>query len=158
MVIESKWYDPLCTAVSMPLVLLLWLQPIQKLIRYQRIVKFCIVGGTSTITALVTLWLMTDAVGIHYLGSNIIAAAVSTAIWFAGNAKWTFQDRKTTGWSVPKTLLVRITTIGLHTVLLALFVEVFGVWYVAGAILAVLVEFVLSFILSNKWIWRHRCT
>ena len=134
---------------------LLWLQPIQKLVRYQRLVKFCVVGGTSTVAALITLWLLTDAVGVHYLGSNIVAAAVSTALWFAGNMRWTFSDRKTTGWSVPKTLLVRVTAIGLHTALLALFVEVFGVWYVTGAVLAVLVEFTLSYTLSNQWIWRH---
>lgn len=128
---------------------------LQKLIRHQRLVKFCVVGGTSTVAALVTLWLMTDLVGLYYLGSNLVAAAVSTAIWFAGNARWTFSDRKTTGISVPKTIAVRAAAIGLHTALLALFVEVFGVWYIVGAIMATLVEFMLSFVLSNKWIWRH---
>lgn len=154
--IETRWYESLWVPLTVPLALLMRFQPLQKLIKQQRLVKFCIVGGTSTVTALVTLWLMTDVVGLYYLGSNLVAAAVSTAIWFAGNARWTFSDRKTTGWSVPKTALVRAAAIGLHTGLLALFVEVFGVWYMVGAMLAVLVEFMLSYTLSNWWIWRRQ--
>lgn len=155
MVVESRWYDPICAVISIPLILLLRFQPIQKLIRYRRIVKFCITGGVSTIAALATLWIMTDVAGVYYLASNLVAVTVSTTVWFVGNATWTFSDRKTTGWGVPKTLIVRAVTIGLHTALLALFVEVFGVWYIVGAVLATLIGFMLSFVLSNMWIWKH---
>jgi len=155
MVIDVRWYDPLVAVAFTSVFLLMKFQPIQKLIRHQRLIRFCVVGGISTVAALIVLWLMTDVVGVYYLGSSLIAAVVSTAIWFTGNATWTFGDRKTTGWSVPKTALVRVAAIGLHTALLALFVEVFGVWYIVGAMLAILIEFMLSYLLSSKWIWRY---
>lgn len=156
MTIYHKWYDPLCTLCAFPFVMFMYAHPLQNLMKFLRFIKFFTVGSFSALVALSILWVLTDVVGLHYMISNIGAIFVSTTIWFFGNMLWTFKDRKTTNWSVPKMLIVRTYAIVANVLLLALFVEVFGLWYLLSAAFIIFVVSITSYVLSNKWVWRHK--
>jgi dolichol-phosphate mannosyltransferase len=52
--------------------------------------------------------------------------------------------------------VVGISGLAVNTLLLALFADVIGIWYVAGAILATQGSTVWNFLLSEHWVFRNR--
>jgi putative flippase GtrA len=100
-----------------------------------------------------SFWALTSVVGINYLVSNIALVLPGTAMWFVGNALWTFKDRKTTHNSFINTIPTRVATFAGREGLMALFTSVFGLYYLASAFVATLLVFGATYWLADHWIW-----
>jgi len=69
-------------------VFLLYLQ------KFNRFIKFCLIGGVGTLIVLGITYTLTEFAGFWYMASLVIAA-FSAAVWnFTGNRLWTFSTKK----------------------------------------------------------------
>jgi len=121
--------------------------------------KFCIVGLTGVAVGQLSLWLLTDMVGLYYLVSKIFSTEIAILNNFAWNDIWTFRD-KTSGSplrSLPKRLLnfnvARIAGIALGLIVLATSTELFGIHYLVSNFFAIAIETILNFFVSIHWVW-----
>ncbi len=69
----------------------LWLLALWK---YQRFIKFCIVGGTGSLETFGITWLFTEIGGLWYMASLIIAVVVATVSNYTFNTIWTYRLEK----------------------------------------------------------------
>ena len=128
------------------------------LYKHKKIVKFGLIGITGMAIHFPLLYILTDFIGLLYILSAILAIiATSTSNYFL-NHLWTFNDRATsshaTGWT--KYQVLSATTDGVYLGLLALFVEVFGLWYMLGAILSIIIVFPVKFGVASTFIWSRK--
>ncbi len=127
--------------------------------KYRRLVKFCVVGASGTAINFAVLYSLTDFVGLFYLASAIIAVIIASTSNYILNDIWTFKGSRVgssiVGWL--KYNSTSLITDAIYIGLLALFVEIVGLWYMLGAFLSLLIIVPLRFIIVSKWIWgRHR--
>lgn len=59
--------------------------------KYQRFVKFCIVGGSGAIITFGATWLLTELLGMWYMASMVIAVVIATIWNYNFNLYWTFR-------------------------------------------------------------------
>jgi dolichol-phosphate mannosyltransferase len=64
------------------------------LYKYNRFLKFCIVGGTGALITFSVTWLLTEQFGMWYMMSMVIAVAIATVTNFTLNSIWTFSIGK----------------------------------------------------------------
>ena len=58
-----------------------------------RFIKFCIVGASWVLVGTVSLWFITEVVGVHYIISAVFSAFLAILYVFIFNELWTFRDR-----------------------------------------------------------------
>ena len=119
-----------------------------------RLLRFMVVGGIGTFTNLLILYLLTDLGHVYYLGSFVFAFVVAASQNYWLNRVWTFIDRSETKLGYFKYMLVAATTLVLDEALLFTFTEFVGLWYMLSAIIAIMIAFIVRYIVSEKWIWR----
>lgn len=61
------------------------------LFKYQRFIKFCVVGSSGAAITFFLTWLLTDIFGLFYLLSLVFAVGVATITNYTFNALWTFK-------------------------------------------------------------------
>jgi len=64
------------------------------LYKYNRFLKFCVVGGTGAIETFAITWVLTEWIGMWYMASMVIAVAFATISNFIFNSIWTFSVGK----------------------------------------------------------------
>ena len=62
--------------------------------KYNRFLKFCIVGGTGAVITFGLTWIFTEAVGLWYMASLAIGVIVALVTNFTLNSLWTFAVGK----------------------------------------------------------------
>ncbi len=121
---------------------------------HQRFLKFCIVGGTGTLLHFSILYLLTEFVGILYVFSAAVAVIAASSSNYTLNHIWTFKQpvkNHVIGWT--KYQSTGLITDVLYLIILAVLVEMIGLWYVLGAILSLVTVAPIRFIIVSKWIW-----
>ena len=61
-----------------------------------KFIKFCIVGGTGALITFGVTWLLTEEVGLWYMGSLVIATLIAMTSNFLFNNYWTFAVKTRT--------------------------------------------------------------
>jgi len=112
---------------------------INLLLKYKRIVKYLIAGGTSTSVDLILLYILTDILGFWYLTSAILAFSIAFFVSFFLQKFWTFRDgdKEVMYKQMGVYLGVALTNLALNTALMYIFVDGFKIWYM-------LAQFVIS--------------
>lgn len=119
---------------------------------HKRIIKYVISGATAAATDLLSLYALTDLLGVHYLVSSVVAFLVAFGVSFFLQKFWTFRDNRThlLRSQMFQYGVVAFVNLTLNSLFLYLFVERFHVWYVFAQIAAsVLVAFFSFFIYRN---------
>ncbi len=122
--------------------------------RLRRFGRFCIAGSPGTIVYYISLYGLTEYLGVWYIASSLVGFFLATGLTFALQKFWTFENREigTTGrqsvqYFILKVLLHAINTAGLYAM-----VELLGMWYIlAQVILAALL--LLNF-LATEYIFK----
>lgn len=123
-----------------------------------RWLRFGIVGASGLLVHTSFLYAFTEFASIWYLLSSIMAIVIASTSNYFLNHYWTFRERHEAkhshlrGWL--KYQLMSGVTDGIYLGLLALITEVVGVWYIASSVIAVLIVFVIKYIVAKKWIWK----
>lgn len=132
--------------------------------RYKKFGKFCFVGASGTAIHFAILYGLTEWLGLFYLISATIAVLAASTNNYLLNHIWTFKDSDSArsfgvkdhaiGWLKynSTSLIIDAMYIGL----LALFVELFGLWYILGAFLALCATTPMRFMIVSKWIWGKK--
>ena len=127
------------------------------LYKYKAIIKFGLIGISGALLHFVLLYGLTE-LGLWYILSAIFSIILASTSNYIFNYKWTFRDRTISnhllGWF--KYQVMSGVTDGVYLGLLALFTEVFGIWYMASALLAVLLVFPVKFIVASGIIWSKK--
>lgn len=111
--------------------------------REWRILRYLIAGGTSAVTNLALLYVLTSVLDVWYIYSALIATSVALIVSFTLQKLWTFQNYGTERVHVqfPMHAALAGLNIVINAILLYVLVEWFGLWYlfaqvVIGALLA----------------------
>jgi len=129
------------------------LRIIPLLSRYQRLLKFCVVGGSGTVVGLGVLYIFTDVVGLHYLVSNAIAFVCAVSNNYAWNSLWTFRDRKASPTGYLKYVGTSLLGLGVNMIILGFFTSIVGVYYMLSALIAIICAFLVNYTLSKRLVW-----
>jgi dolichol-phosphate mannosyltransferase len=124
-----------------------------------RFVKFCLVGGSGVGVNEGLLWLFTEKVGLPYLASAAIAIETSILSNFVLNNYFTFRQRNEPGakaffirmW---KFNMVSLAGLGINLGILALFTEVFDIYYLLANLVGIAVAFLWNYLVNTWWTWR----
>lgn len=109
---------------------------IDSILRF-RIARFLISGGTSAVTNLSILFVLTHWYGVWYIYSSIIAISAATVVSFILQKLWTFRNFSA---AVHKQFSLHVSlalaNIIANTLILYFLVEWLGVWYFLAQILS----------------------
>ncbi len=121
------------------------------LFRYQ-FIRFIAVGSVSTVVDFGLLALFTEVFGLFYLTSATLSFVVANIVNFVLSKRWTFKNLNTNSMR-QYVVFVSIGAIGLliNNGILYMGVEMFGVHYIVGKIVATAVVMFWNFFL-NKYV------
>lgn len=128
------------------------------LFKYKAIIKFGSIGASGALIHFTLLYTFTDIAGLWYIFSAILSIIAASTSNYILNHLWTFKDRGISnhilGWTKYQ-VMSGITDL-MYLGMLALFVEIFGFWYMLGALLAILIIFPVKFIVASTIIWSKK--
>jgi len=120
--------------------------------------KFVFVGTVGAGIHFGLLYVLTDVAHFWYILSAALSIITASTWNYILNHKVTFSDRTVKnhffGWF--KYQLMSGITDSIYLGLLALFTEVFGIWYIGSALIAVSIVFPVKFAVANKLIWNSK--
>ena len=126
----------------------MWIQALLQ----KPVVRFCVAGSVGYVTFYTLLYVLTEYFHVWYLTSSMSAIVVNYTITFLLQKLWTFRDKTThvVGRQVALYAMMVTTFYFSNAVLLYLFVEYLGLWYMlAQAIISVLLT-IVSFLISRR--------
>ncbi len=121
-----------------------------------RFMKFGIASGIATIFDLFLLWVLVEFVGLFYLLSAVVGFLAGSCLNYGINRAWVFR-----GSSVGKIKglfsFVVIGAVGLvwTILLMALFVEVFGIHYLIARIISAFFVLVWNYVMNSAVTFRR---
>lgn len=122
--------------------------------------RFVLVGLTGLIVNNGIMALLVEMAGLHYLFAAVLSTQGSTGWNFAWTEGWVYRDRPQPRRSMWGRLLsffaMNNAALLLRGPLLALFVSVFGMHYLVGNLLSLVVMMLARFVISDRMIWRKR--
>lgn len=127
-----------------------------------RILNFMIVGGIGSVVNIGIYYPLTlisknevTFLGNHfYLLSFVVSSLVAIFCNYYFNKLWTFNDRKAKKLSLLRYFGMALVTLILDMFLLFIFTDYTKIEPIFSAMLAIIVVFILRFIIADKLIWR----
>ncbi len=123
--------------------------------KYYKVAKFIIVGGTSAITAITILFLLTHFLHVWYLLSSGIAFLFAFFVSFLLQKFWTFGDRGME--TITKQLfsysVIILCNLTLNTTALYLLVEYAHLHYVVAQIIVGGIISIMSYFFYERYIF-----
>jgi putative flippase GtrA len=117
------------------------------------IFKFMIVGGIGFTVNTIILYLLTENLKISYMISAIIAIQISVSIQFLLNSIYTFKFSP----SFKRLILYESASligIILYYVIMIIFTEIFGVYYLISSLISTLLVFMFNYYNSKTFVWK----
>ena len=124
-----------------------------------RFARFCLVGLSGVVVNIGLLWLLTEFAGLFYLVSAAISIEASIISNFTLNSYFTFADRGTPGVRsfisrLLKFNMVSLAGLAVNMVVLGLFTEVLGLYYLVSNLFGIAVATLWNYLANNWWTWR----
>ena len=120
----------------------------------QQLIKFGIIGVMATVIDFAVLTGLTELVGVHYLVSAAIGFLVANVFNYLFSMRYVFKSRFTKEERHKEFLLfVMLSVFGLafNQLFMWLFVEVVGLYYLIGKVLATIFVMIWNFISRKLW-------
>ena len=126
--------------------------------RPKQAVRFCIAGAAGVITYYLTLYCLTEYLGVWYVVSAVIGFILNTGLNFTLQKFWTFQNKEThmVRRQIILYIVMTISFLVGNTLLLYLMVQYLHMWYIGAQMILTLVISILSFIISGKIFKKER--
>lgn len=101
-------------------------------------VQYAVVGGTCTLIDFVLLYLLTTKGGVHYLVSSSISFVIGVVVNWVLCTYWIFEFHKVQRQSMEFMYYVLISAVGLglNALLMWLFTDGCGLWFMASKLIA----------------------
>lgn len=118
--------------------------------------RYLICGITAASTNIFLLYVFTDMFGIWYLSSSVLSFLLALIVSFLLQKFVVFKDSKTEDVhrQFSKFSIVAVSGVTTNTILVFIFVDIFGIWYVLSQIIAGVFVMVQNFILYKMFIFK----
>jgi dolichol-phosphate mannosyltransferase len=120
-----------------------------------QLARFLLVGGVGILVNLAVLWLLVEVGSMWYMSAASISFAAAVSFNFAGNKMFTFRDRKrnpvTVASQYAKFFIVSVACLIVNLAVLFLLVDVAGLWYMLGQVLAIVAATAGNFFGNKAW-------
>ena len=118
----------------------------------QQLIRFGVVGTTSAAVNLFLVILLVELLNLHPLIANIFAFAIAFNVSYIGHYYWSFAAEHTRHKaSIPRFLLVAITSFALNEGLFFVFLSIFHLYYILALFIVLLIVPLFTFTLSKFW-------
>ena len=110
--------------------------------------RYIFVGGTAFIVDFLFLYFFTDIWGIYYLIAAIFSFIISVLVNYVMSTHWVFNQDNIENKVLEFNLFILISTIGLGftEILLYLFTDVFGIFYLVSKIFSAIIVLFWNFL------------
>jgi len=125
-------------------------------ITQQSIIRFIISGCIATVVNLAILYVLTDIFGIWYLISAVVSFLAAFFVSFSLQKFWTFGDRDTNQLHLQavKYFIFSSINLVLNTIMIYIFTDFFGIWYILSQIFTAAIIAIESFIIYRFVIFK----
>ena len=109
--------------------------------------RYIFVGGTAFAVDFFFLYFFSDICGIYYLISGVLSFVISVLVNYIMSTKWVFNPDNSDNKVLEFNLFLIISTVGLvfTEILLYLFTDVFGLYYLISKIIAAIIVLFWNF-------------
>jgi len=118
-------------------------------------VRFGLVGLSNTLISLLIYYLLIG-LQVNYLLATIAGYVISSLSGYILNKLWVFRDKKKVKTSMFRYYAVYISSLLLNTVLMYLWVDIFGISEQIAPILTLCVTVPYNFVFSKLWTFKSR--
>jgi putative flippase GtrA len=110
--------------------------------------RYIFVGGTAFVVDFFFLYFFSDICGIYYLLSGVFSFIISVLVNYLMSTKWVFNQDNIDNKVLEFNLFLIISTIGLvfTEILLWLFTDIIGLYYLISKIVAAIIVLFWNFI------------
>jgi len=131
------------------------MHPIFKKLR--NIGKYTFFSVIATIADIVSLYILTEFIGVFYLLSVKLSYFVGMLITFFGNKKYTFKNNKikTSTHKFIDFLVISVIDLCMHVIFIKILTEYLGVWYIFSKIITVVIIFFVKYYMHKKIAFRN---
>ena len=121
-----------------------------------QIIRYIFSGGTATFVNLVVLYGLVQFFHLWYLTSAIIAFCFSAVVSFVLQKFFTFRDGSKKGMHLQFSIFFFyvLAMLGVNTLLMYLFVDIWGFWYFLSQIIISIIIAFLNYNFFNKIVFR----
>lgn len=129
------------------------------LIRWQRFIRYSMVGGVATIgdfTIYFSLTRLNAWFSQYYLVANVCSFVVGSMIGYFLNKNWTFQQGKSfIASQYTKYIIANLITLAILQLFFYIFVEIFGLYDVIAKIALLFISIGINFSFSKFWTFKQ---
>jgi dolichol-phosphate mannosyltransferase len=121
--------------------------------------RFAVVGVIGIGVNAIALVAFTEALGLHYALSAVLASQVSTLNNFILTELWVFRGRESRRHPVVRYLsfnALNVATLAVRVPVLVLFTEWVGLHYMVSNLIAIGLTFGIRYFIAENWIWAGR--
>lgn len=110
--------------------------------------RYVFVGGTAFLVDFFFLYFFSDVCGIYYLISGMLSFIISVLVNYWMSTKWVFNQDNIENKVLEFNLFLAISTLGLvfTEILLWLFTDIFGFYYLISKVIAAIIVMFWNFI------------
>src|SRR5574344_152859 len=123
-----------------------------------QICRYICSGGLAFAFDYVTLYVLTEYVGFHYLVSSACGFSVGLVITYILSIYWIFDEHRTENKIVEFSvfLLIGLSGILLNIGLMWVFTSLCSIYYILSKLITIVMVFVWNFVLKKKLLFTHR--
>ena len=120
-----------------------------------KVIRYVIAGSTAASVNIFILFILVHFFSVHYLFASVCAVLSSMAFGFILQKYWTFRNHESNALHVQAVgyFIIGGLNLVINTSLMYLFVTVFGIWYLAGQVLAGVVIAITGFLGYQKFVF-----
>ena len=118
-----------------------------------KLVRFILVGGSTSIVCLVLIWLMVDGLHLHVVLGSTIAVILASLYNYCLHYYWTFSSDTSHGFVLIKYLLMCLGGLVINGLVMYFGVTVLSVHYLMVQLLASVMLVLWSFTISFLWVF-----
>jgi putative flippase GtrA len=129
---------------------------IQKVLQ-QTVIRYIISGGTAAVVDLAVLYFLNSGLKMHYLPAAILAFLVAFGVSFTLQKFWTFRNHSLDDMHQQafKYLGSALFGLGLNTMLMYVFVDLFHVFVILSQIFAGALVACVTFFISRNLVFKQ---
>lgn len=124
---------------------------------FRKIGKYLVFSVLATLADIICLYIFTEFLQIYYLLSASLSYCIGMVIAFFGNKKYTFEN-KTNKKNITKFIeftIISLIGLVLNIILIKVFTENLGLWYILSKIITVVIIFFGKYIAHKRIVFRN---
>lgn len=127
----------------------------QKVIN-NKIIRYIISGGVTSASVFLLLFILVHKLHVWYLVASIISFSIGIILSFSLQKFFTFRDNSKEKINSQFAIFAvfNLVMLGVNTLLMYLFVDVFGFWYMYSQISITIITAFVNYLIFNRFIFR----